>query len=121
MDDPDRYPRRTAGRSPRSLIGRLSAREGRHRMFLGTPRKWWIAAAVPLVLGFVLLATGDGTVLRTAAAVVLLLLAMVLFGMAPMRYGQNTRPAPLTAETPPTAPIAAVDPPRTRASIEGRD
>jgi hypothetical protein len=57
-------------------------------MFLGTPRKWWIAAAVPLVLGFVLLATGDGTEVRTAAAVVLLILAMVLFGMAPMHYGR---------------------------------
>jgi len=121
MDDPDRYPRRAASSAPRSLIGRLSPLEGRLGMFLGTPRKWWIAAAVPLVLGFVLLATGDGTMLRTAAAVLLLLLAMLLFGMAPMRYGQNTRPAPRTAETPPTAPIAAVDPPRTRASIEGRD
>ena len=91
-------------------------------MFLGTPRKWWIAAAVPLVLGFVLLATGDGTVLRTAAAVLLLLLAMLLFGMAPMRYGQSARPAPPgTAETPPTAPMAAADPPRSRAPIEGRD
>ena len=93
-------------------------------MFLGTPRTWWIAAAVPLVLGFVLLATGDGTMLRTAAAVLLLLLAMVLFGMAPMRYGQSARTPPSAAETPPTdpmTPIAAIDPPRSRASIEGRD
>ena len=94
-------------------------------MFLGTARKWWIAAAVPLVLGFVLLATGDGTVLRTAAAIVLLLLAMVLFGMAPMRYGQSARTSPQrTAETPPTAmmtPITAIDAPRSRAPIEGRD
>jgi len=94
-------------------------------MFLGTPRKWWIAAAVPLVLGFVLLATGDGTMLRTAAAILLLLLAMGLFGMAPMRYGQSARAAPPgTADTPSTAPmatIAAVDPPRSRAPIEGRD
>jgi len=94
-------------------------------MFLGTPRKWWIGAAVPLLLSFVLLATSDGTVLRTAAAVLLLLLAMVLFGMAPMRYGQSARTAPQrTAETSPTGPmtpIAAVDPPRPRAPIEGRD
>src|SRR5215208_7547548 len=79
-----------AVRRDRGSVGcRLSALQGRLRMFLGTPRKWWIAAAVPLVLGFVLLATGDGTVLRTAAAIVLLLLAMVLFGMAPMCYGQS--------------------------------
>src|SRR5215217_4943805 len=94
-------------------------------MFLGTPRKWWIAAAVPLVLGFVLLATGDGTMLRTAAAVLLLLLAMVLFGIAPMRYGQSARTPPdRTVESPPTAPmtpIAAIDPPRSRVPIEGRD
>src|SRR5215216_5066912 len=125
MDDPDRYPRRAASSAPRSLIGRLSPLEGRLRMFLGTPRRWWIAAAVPLVLGFVLLATGDGTMLRTAAAVLLLLLAMVLFGMAPMRYGQSARTAPdRTAETPPTTPtvpIATIDPPRPRALIEGRD
>jgi len=91
-------------------------------MFLGTPRKWWIGAAVPLLLSFVLLATGDGTVLRTAAAVLLLLLAMGLFGMAPMRYGQSARrPPERTAETPQTTPMAALDPPRTRAPIEGRD
>src|SRR5215207_5376236 len=115
-------PRRTLRGSPRSPIGRLSAREGRFRMFLGTPRKWWIAAAVPLVLGFVLLATGDGTMLRTAAAVLLLLLAMVLFGMAPMRYGQSARTPPSSAaETLPTTPSDAIDPPRPRALIEGRD
>ena len=94
-------------------------------MFLGTPRKWWIAAAVPLMLGFVLLATGDGTMLRTGLAIMLLLLAMVLFGMAPMRYGQSARtPLKRTAETAPTAPmtsITAIDAPRSRAPIEGRD
>ena len=93
-------------------------------MFLGTPRTWWIAAAVPLVLGFGLLATGDGTMLRTAVATLLLLLAMVLFGMAPMRYGRSARTPPSAAETPPptpTTPIAAIAPPRSRASIEGWD
>jgi lysylphosphatidylglycerol synthetase-like protein (DUF2156 family) len=90
-------------------------------MFLEVPRKWWVAA-VPLVLGFVLLLTGDGTMRRTVAAIVLLLLAMVLFGMAPMRYVQSARTPPeRTAEPPPPTPIAAIDPPRSRASIEGRD
>ena len=90
-------------------------------MFLGTPRLWWIAAAVPLVLAFVLLLTGDGTVLRTAVGVLLLLLAMVLFGMAPMRYGRGERtPPPETSPTAsPTAPIAPVA--QARPPIEGRD
>jgi hypothetical protein len=35
-------------------------------MFLGTPRKWWFAA-VPLMLGFVLLVTAHATMLRPRA------------------------------------------------------
>ena len=87
-------------------------------MFLGTPRLWWIAAAIPLVLAFVLLLTGDGTVLRTLVGVLLLLLAMVLFGMAPMRYGRGGRtPPPENGSTAsPAAPVA-----QTRPAIEGRD
>jgi len=91
-------------------------------MFLGTPRRWWIAAAVPLLLGFVLLATGDGTMLKTAVAILLLIVAMVLFGMAPMRYGQSARTPPTSAaDTLPTTPITPLAPPRSRAPIEGRD
>ncbi len=92
-------------------------------MFLGTPRKWWIAAAVPLVLGFVLLATGDGTMQRTAVAIVLLILAMGLFGMAPMRYGQSGQRPPATSTAPPPQPppIAALDAPKPRPTLEGRD
>jgi hypothetical protein len=91
-------------------------------MFLGTPRRWWIAAAVPLLLGFVLLLTSDGTVVRTALAILLLIAAMALFGMAPMRYGQGSRtPVEPAAETQP-APSAAPDAaPRSRPSIVGRD
>jgi predicted cobalt transporter CbtA len=91
-------------------------------MFLGTPRTWWIAAAVPLVLGFGLLATSDGTMQRTAVAIVLLLVAMGLFGMAPMRYGQGARTPPeRITDTSSATPIATIDPPRLRAPIEGRD
>ena len=90
-------------------------------MFLGTPRHWWIAAALPLALGFALLLTGDGTVTRTVVGVLLLLLAMALFGMAPMRYGQQGRkPTPervAPAAQPP--PSGVVPPPRP--TIEGRD
>ena len=91
-------------------------------MILRTPRRWSIAAAMPLVLGFVLLAIGDGTVLRTAAAILLLLLAMALFGMAPMRYGQSARTPPQqTEDMPPTTTSAAIAPPQPRPPIAGRD
>jgi lysylphosphatidylglycerol synthetase-like protein (DUF2156 family) len=91
-------------------------------MFLGTPRRWWIAAAVPLLLGFVLLLTSDGTMLRTALAILLLIAAIALFGMAPMRYGQGTRTrAETTAETPAGTSIVAIDVPEVRPSIVGRD
>jgi predicted lipid-binding transport protein (Tim44 family) len=91
-------------------------------MFLGTPRRWWVAAAVPLVLGFMLLITGDGTVIRTAVAILLMIVAMVLFGVAPMRYGQSARtPAASTAETPPATSVAAPSAPQSRPTIEGRD
>jgi hypothetical protein len=90
-------------------------------MFLGTPRLWWIAAALPLILAFVLLLTGDGTALRTGIGVLLLLLAMVLFGMAPMRYGRGGRTPPPqnSSTTSPPAPIAPVA--QSRPPIEGRD
>ena len=90
-------------------------------MFLGTPRHWWIAAVLPLGLGFALLLTGDGTMIRTVIGIILLLLAMVLFGMAPMRYGRNTRTprSESVPSAPPPPPIAAVPPPRP--AIEGRD
>ena len=91
-------------------------------MFLGTPRRWWIAAAVPLLLGFALLLTNDGTMLRMLVAILLLIAAMALFGMAPMRYGQSARtPAAATAETPPATSIAAIEAPQARPTIVGRD
>jgi hypothetical protein len=91
-------------------------------MFLGTPRRWWVAAAIPLILGFVLLITGDGTMVRTAVAILLMIVAMVLFGLALMRYGQSARtPAGSAADTRPATSIAATDAPRSRPSIPGRD
>jgi hypothetical protein len=47
---------------------------------------------------------------------------MLLFGMAPMRYGQGARtPAESTAESPPANSIAAPSAPQSRPSIVGRD
>ncbi len=91
-------------------------------MFLGTRRRWWIAAAIPLLLGFALLVTGDGTMLRTAAAILLLIVAMALFGMAPMRYGQTEHaPAESSVETPLAPSVVAIEAPASRPSIPGRD
>jgi hypothetical protein len=91
-------------------------------MFLGTPRRWWLAALAPLLLGLALLVTADGTMLRTAAAILLLITAMVLFGMAPMRYGQSAQTATgRPAETAPSTSIAAIASPESRPTIEGRD
>ena len=90
-------------------------------MFLGTPRRWWFAAAVPLLLGLVLLVTGDGTMLRTAMAILLLIVAFVLFGMAPMRYGKSRSPVGSAADTPPATPTSAIAAPKSRPSIPGRD
>jgi hypothetical protein len=89
-------------------------------MFLGTARYWWIAAALPLVGAFALLLTGGSIVV----GVLLLLLAMVLFGLAPMRYGHRSRPpsppAPGTTAAPTTVRADGV-PARPRPAIPGRD
>lgn len=103
-------------------IVRLTDRSpGEISMFLGTPRRWWIAAALPFVLGLVLLVAGPDGTLSTIGGLLLVLLAMVLFGMAPMRYGRGARTSPResTAPTPPSTPIAASAP--SRPPIEGRD
>ena len=89
-------------------------------MFLGTPRIWWIAAALPLVGALALLLTGGSIIV----GVLLLLLAMVLFGMAPMRYGQRpsppSPPEPAAAAAPTTA-IAEGVAAKPRPAIHGRD
>jgi len=62
--------------------------------------------------------------LRTAVAILLLIVAMALFGMAPMRYGQGPRTSAAVesaAETPPGTSVAAIDAPASRPSIRGRD
>ena len=44
-----------------------------------------VSAAVSLQFGLVRLVTADGTIRRTPAAILLLIVTMVLFGMTPMR------------------------------------
>lgn len=92
-------------------------------MILGTPRIWWIAAALPLVIGIALFATGAGGTLGTAGGVVLLLLAMGLFAAAPMRYGRD-KPTPPTESADSVAALDAATPVQAsqpRPSIEARD
>ena len=44
-----------------------------------------VSSAVPLLLGLVLLVARAGTMFRTAATILVLIVAVVLFGMARMR------------------------------------
>lgn len=105
-------------------------------MFLGTSRVWWIVSGVLLILGFVLMATG-----QTVFGILALLAAIGSFAAAPMRYGENARltrkerrereaaarleataaKLPLAdtpvSQLPPAPPL----PPRERPTIAGRD
>ena len=89
-------------------------------MFLGTSRRWWIAAGLVIVLGLWLVGAGVGGGLGTAAGVALLLLGLGLFAAAPMRYGASARKPP--GGTPsPDAPRAANEFARPRPEFEARD
>jgi drug/metabolite transporter (DMT)-like permease len=88
-------------------------------MFLGTPRRWWIALGVLFIAGLVLLASGYGGTMGTVGGVLLIFAAMISFAAAPMRYGQNAaKPAPAPPAPPPSLPPP---PPGPRPSIEARD
>jgi hypothetical protein len=88
-------------------------------MILGTSRIWWIAAAVPLVLGFALLGTGTGGTLGAVAGILLIIVAIIAYSAAPMRYGRATR-SPATEAPVAPAPEAPL-PPGPRPEIEARD
>jgi drug/metabolite transporter (DMT)-like permease len=91
-------------------------------MILGTPRGWWIAAGLFFVVGLVLVAGGVDSPVGAAAGVLLIIAAMLVFAMAPMRYGRG-RSAPPSERATSTDPLVppADDPPRPRVQIEGRD
>lgn len=73
-------------------------------MFLGTPRRWWIAAGLLFVAALALIGTDIGGTLGNVVGVLLLFASIGVFGMSPMRYGQRARtpstasPSPLAAE-----------------------
>ena len=91
-------------------------------MVLGTPRRWWIAAILPLVLGLALLATGVGGTPGAVGGGLLLVAGIAVFAGAPMRHGRGTRePTPgSAAPTLPTTPTVAASP-RPRPKIEAGD
>ena len=88
-------------------------------MFLGTSRRWWLASGLLVALGVVLVVVGVGGALGTAGGVLLLVLGMIVYTAAPMRYGRRARP-PRSASPPPPPPPAAAAP-RPRAEIEAGD
>jgi drug/metabolite transporter (DMT)-like permease len=88
-------------------------------MFLGTPKRWWIALGVLFLAGLVLLATGYGGTMGTVGGVFLLVAAMIAFAAAPMRYGQGSA-KPVVSPPPPLA-RAPLPPPGPRPTIEARD
>ena len=85
-------------------------------MFLGTPRRWWIAAGLLFVAALILIGTDTGGTLGDVVGVLLLFASVGVFGMSPMRYGQRARTA-TTSPTPPTA----TEPPGPRPAIEAGD
>lgn len=94
-------------------------------MFLGTPKIWWIAAAVLFVGGLALLGTDIGGTLGNVVGIVLVFAAMITFAGAPMRYGRPKvkAAAPVVEKVQVAQPAAAAPRPprRPRADIEAKD
>ena len=92
-------------------------------MFLGTPRRWWIAAALLFVAALFLIATDTGGTLGNVVGVLLLFASIGVFGMSPMRYGQESRGS-TTASSSPLAepdPLPVVEPSGPRPAIDAGD
>ena len=92
-------------------------------MFLGTPRRWWIAAGLLFVAALVLIGTDIGGTLGKVVGVLLLFVSIGVFGMSPMRYGRSSRePATASTSLPAQADTVTVpEPPGPRPVIDARD
>jgi hypothetical protein len=92
-------------------------------MFLGTPRRWWIAAGLLFVAALVLIGTDTGGTLGKVAGILLLFASIGVFGMSPMRYGQQSRGRTTASPIPPaeTHPLTVAEPPGARPVIEAGD
>jgi hypothetical protein len=87
-------------------------------MILGTPKIWWIAAGLFFVGGLALFASGAGGPFGIAGGVLLILVGMVTFAVAPMRYGRKASKPPTKPSTSTTPPPEPAAPPRARPRIE---
>lgn len=100
-----------------------------NKRFLGTPRIWWLATGVLLLLGLILIATGMGNTLGNVGGVLMVIAAIFLFAAAPMRYGdaanrqrsRATTAAPAPPPPPAPTPAPPTPPARPRPKIEGGD
>jgi hypothetical protein len=92
-------------------------------MFLGTPRRWWIAAALLFVAALALIGTDTGGTLGKVAGVLLLFASIGVFGMSPMRYGRAARGAAATTLIPSAEPdpLLQVERSGPRPTIEAGD
>jgi predicted lipid-binding transport protein (Tim44 family) len=92
-------------------------------MFLGTPRRWWIAAGLLFGGALVLIGTDTGGTLGKVVGVLLLFASIGIFGMSPMRYGQGHRQRDMAGSSPRAAaqPPNVVEPSRPRPAIEAGD
>jgi hypothetical protein len=91
-------------------------------MFLGTPRRWWVATGVLFVAALALIVTDIGGTLGNVVGVLLLFASIGVFGLSPMRYGQRSRTS--TTSLGPTAatdPVTVTEPPGPRPAIEAGD
>ena len=92
-------------------------------MFLGTPRRWWIAAALLFGAALALIVIDIGGTLGNVAGVLLLFASIGVFGMSPMRYGQRSQGRTAASPTPPAEalPLPVAESPGPRPAIEAGD
>ena len=92
-------------------------------MFLGTPRRWWLAAALLFIAALLLIGTDTGGTLGDIVGILLLFASIGVFGMSPMRYGQRSRESTTGGANPPaqTDPPTTNQPPPPRPGIDARD
>jgi hypothetical protein len=92
-------------------------------MFLGTPRRWWLAAGLLFVAALALIGTDTGGTLGDVVGILLLFASIGVFGISPMRYGPRSRESTTAAATPPARvdPPVASQPHAPRPAIDARD